>query len=67
MDTATIITSETMKPVVDALQTQISAGTVVEVLAYIAGIAVLGVFLWWGVRKASKGINSAFLRGKLRL
>lgn len=56
-----------MKPVIDALQTQISASTVVEVIAYVAGIAVLGVFLWWGVRKASKGINSAFLRGKLRL
>lgn len=65
--TTTAITSTDMQPVIDALKTQISAGTVVEVIAWVAGIAVTGVFLWWGVRKASRAINSAFLRGKLRL
>lgn len=50
----------------DSLRIQLSSTSVIEVLAYIAGACVLGVFLWWGVRKAVKGIKSAYLRGKLR-
>lgn len=50
----------------DALRIQLSATSVIEVLAYIVGACVLGVFLWWAVRKAVKGIKSAYLRDKLR-
>ena len=50
----------------DALRIQLSSTSVIEVLTYIVGACVLGVFLWWCVRKAVKGIKSAYLRGKLR-
>lgn len=52
---------------ITALQAQLSVSTVVEILAYTAGICVGLVFTWWGVRKASRAIMSAFKKGKLRL
>lgn len=52
---------------IDAVKTQISVTTVVEVLAYAAAIAVALVFMWWGVRKVSAIIMSAFRKGKLSL
>lgn len=41
--------------------------TVVEVLAYAAAIAVALVFMWWGVRKVSAIIMSAFRKGRLSM
>ncbi|WP_278895559.1 hypothetical protein [Intestinimonas massiliensis (ex Afouda et al. 2020)] len=41
--------------------------TIVEVLAYTAGICVTMVFVWWGVRKASRALMAAFRRGRLKL
>lgn len=65
--TPTVITSDSFTSVIDALKSQLSVTTVVEVLAYVAGICVALVFMWWGVRKASKALMSAFKKGKLRL
>lgn len=65
--TVTAITSSVFSDVITALQAQLSVATVVEVLAYVAGICVGLVFMWWGVRKASRALMSAFKKGKLRL
>jgi len=46
---------------------QISVSTIIEVLAYAAGLAIGMVFVWWGVRKAAGVIMSAFRKGKLSL
>lgn len=53
--------------VISQLETKLSVASAVEVLAYTAGICVGLVFMWWGVRKASKALMSAFKKGKLRL
>ena len=48
--TSTAIGSDAFKSVITAIQAQISVTTVVEVLAYTAGICVALAFMWWGVR-----------------
>ena len=50
-----------------AITEQISVSTVVGVLAVAATAAIGLVFMWWGARKASKMLMSAFSKGKLRL
>ncbi len=50
-----------------ALQAQLSVSTIVEILAYVAGISIGMVFVWWGVRKATRALMGAFKKGKLRL
>lgn len=64
---STAITSTSFSSVIDAVKAQISVSTVVEVLAYAAGIAVALVFMWWGVRKVSRIIMGAFRKGRLSL
>ena len=63
----TAITSADFTSVLTALQAQISVATVVEVLAVLAGAAVGLAFMWWGVRKLTKVIMSAFKKGKVSL
>lgn len=65
--TSTAITSANFSSVIDAVKAQISVSTVVEVLAYAAAIAVALVFMWWGVRKVSAIIMSAFRKGRLSM
>lgn len=64
---STALTSAVFADVMTALQAQLSTTTVVEILAYVAGIGVGFVFLWWGVRKAARALMAAFKGGKLRL
>ena len=52
---------------ISALTSQISVSTVVEVLAYAAGLAVGLAFMWWGVRKALRTLMSAFRKGKISI
>lgn len=61
------ITSADFTSVLTALQNQISVATVVEVLAVLAGAAVGLAFMWWGVRKLTRVIMSAFKKGKVSL
>lgn len=63
----TAISSTAFTSVVSALQEQISVATIVEVLAVAAGVAVGMVFMWWGVRKLTKVLMSAFKKGKISL
>lgn len=61
------ITSADWTSVMSALTAQISVATVVEVLAVVAGACVGLAFMWWGVRKATAALMSAFKKGKIRL
>lgn len=65
--TSTALTSSAFEAVITALQAQISVTTMVEILAYVAGISIGLVFVWWGVRKASRSLMAAFKKGKLKL
>lgn len=64
---ASIITSADFASILTSLQTQISVATVVEVLAVTATACVGLAFMWWGVRKVTKGLMTAFKKGKISL
>lgn len=63
----TAISSSAFTSVISALQEQISVATIVEVLAVAAGVAVGLAFMWWGVRKLTRVLMSAFKKGKVSL
>lgn len=63
----TAISSTAFTSVIAALQEQISVATIVEVLAVAAGVAVGLAFMWWGVRKLTRVLMSAFKKGKVSL
>lgn len=67
MLTSTAVTSSDWSSVMTALTGQISVSTVVEVLAVIAGACVGLAFMWWGVRKLTRALMSAFKKGKVSL
>lgn len=60
-----VTTSADLKPIIDALAAQISVGTVVEVLAAVVTACIALVFMWWGARKVTRMVMSAFKKGKL--
>ena len=64
---ASIISTTDFQSVITALQNQISVSTVVSVLAVAAGAAVGLAFMWWGVRKLTRVLMSAFKKGKVSL
>lgn len=64
---ASIITSADFASILTNLQTQISVATVVEVLAVTATACVGLAFMWWGVRKVTKALMTAFKKGKISL
>lgn len=66
MDVTAITTTDFMS-VITALQGQISVSTVVGVLGVAAGAAVGLAFMWWGVRKLTRVLMSAFKKGKVSL
>lgn len=51
--------------VISAMTGQISVATIVGVLATTVTAGIGLVFMWWGVRKATRALMSAFRRGKL--
>lgn len=63
----TPIMTTDFQSVITALQEQISVSTVVGVLAVAAGAAVGLAFMWWGVRKLTRVLMSAFKKGKVSL
>lgn len=66
MDGASVISSTDWASVISAMTGQISVQTVVGVLATLVGAGIGLVFMWWGVRKASRSLMAAFRSGKLR-
>lgn len=67
MDGSSIITSADWSSVITALTNQISVSTVVGVLATVAAACVGLAFMWWGVRKATRALMSAFKKGKVSI
>lgn len=63
----TAISSTAFDAVLEALTAQISVSAVVEVLAVVAGACVGFAFMWWGVRKATRALMSAFKKGRISL
>lgn len=63
--TATVVSSADWAPVIEALTAQISVSTIVGVLGVIVASCVGLAFMWWGVRKASAALMSAFKKGKV--
>lgn len=63
--TSTAITSSSFSSVISAVSDQISVTSIVEVLVYAVPVCIGMVFLWWGVRKVTKMVMSAFRKGKL--
>ena len=61
------VTSADFQSVLETLQGQISVSTIVGVLGVAAGAAVGLAFMWWGVRKLTKVLMSAFKKGKVSL
>lgn len=67
MDTSAVITSADFTSVLAALQNQISVSTVVEVLVVLVGACVGLAFMWWGVRKLTSALMSAFKKGRVSI
>lgn len=63
----TVIQASEFTSVLDVLQSQISVSTIVGVLGIAAGASVGLAFMWWGVRKLSRVLMSAFKKGKVSL
>lgn len=64
-DEVTTVTASDWQPVIDAMTAQISVSTIIAVLAVVVAACVGLVFMWWGLRKASGALMSAFRKGKL--
>lgn len=64
---ATVVSATDFQSVLTAIQAQISVSTIVGVLAALATAVIGIVFMWWGVRKISGAIMSAFRKGKLSI
>lgn len=65
-ETASTVSSSDFKAIIDAVTSQISVGTIVEVLAVVVVACVGLVFMWWGVRKAIGAIMNG-LKGRMKL
>lgn len=63
--TSTVVDPTAWQSVLDALTGQISVTTVMGVVAGVVTAGIGLVFAWWGVRKVTRGIMSAFKNGKL--
>lgn len=62
---STAISYTDFKEVITAITGQIDVSTVVGVLAAAAGICIGLVFMWWGVRKVTQMVMSAFRKGRI--
>jgi hypothetical protein len=61
------VSSTDFQQILTNLQNQISVSTVVEVLGVTATACVGLAFMWWGVRKVTHALMSAFKKGKISL
>lgn len=56
---------EQVSAIIAAIKGQISVAAVSEVLVAAIGVAIVLVFFWWGARKVTRVIMSAFKKGRL--
>lgn len=64
-ESGTTVSSTDWASVISAMTGQVSVSTVVGVLATAVSASIGLVFLWWGVRKATRVLFGAFRKGKL--
>lgn len=67
MEGVTAITANDFTSVLTALQSQISVSSIVGVLVVLVGATVGLAFMWWGVRKLTRALMSAFKKGKVSI
>lgn len=53
--------------VIDAITAHINVTGIISVLVGVIPVALAFIALWWGVRKASQVVFSAFRKGKLNI
>lgn len=63
--TTGLINSSDFVEVLNSLQSQLNVDSVVEVLAVVVGACVGLAFMWWGARKITSALMSAFKKGKI--
>lgn len=54
-------------PVMGAILESFNTTSAIEVLTFVAAMCVGLAFMWWGVRKATSSLMSAFRKGKVSL
>lgn len=54
-----------LEPIWSAVSSSLNAESIVGILAGAAGACVALVLLWWGIRKVTGMIMSAFKKGRL--
>lgn len=64
-ESSSAIAYDDFSSVITAVTGQIDVTTVVGVLASAAGICIGLVFMWWGVRKVTQMVMSAFRKGRI--
>lgn len=62
-----VVSSADWKPILDAVNTQISVANVASVCVAIATAGVGFAFFWWGARKALRALMAAFKKGKISI
>lgn len=65
MEPSTAVSASDWASVIEAMTGQISVSTVVGVLATLVAAGIGLVFMWWGVRKASRSLMAAFRSGRI--
>lgn len=65
MGESTVIGWSDLSSVLNAITAQISVTTVIAVVAGAVTAAIGLVFMWWGIRKLTRVLMSAFRKGKL--
>lgn len=58
---------EAVSSVMSVITAQITADKIAATLTGVGAVAIVLVFFWWGVRKVSQVIFSAFRSGKFRV
>lgn len=56
---------EDIQSIFEAIDTQVNVESVVAMLVNGVKLAIVLVFMWWGVRKLSKVVMTAFRKGRL--
>lgn len=65
MGESTVIGWSDLSSVLNAITAQISVTTVIAIVAGAVTAAIGLVFMWWGIRKLTRVLMSAFRNGKL--
>lgn len=51
--------------IITAITSEVTVENILAVLTTVIGVAVAFVFFWWGARKVTRVVMSAFRKGRL--